>query len=331
MKAAQAMNIVQIENPGRDYQLVLGEASRPVPGPGQVLIAVAAAGLNNADLLQARGAYPPPPGASPILGMEVSGTVAQLGESVSGWTVGDRICALLPGGGYAEHALADAGSLLAVPDTIDLVEAAGLPEAAFTAWTNIVDTGRLRPGETLLIHGGTSGIGSLAIQIFAALGHKVFTTAGSDEKCQAARKFGAARAINYTNEDFVAVVKEETGGKGVDVILDMVGADYIQRNIEAAALWGRIVNIAYQKSSKAEVNFAPVLTKRLTLAATTLRGRTPEQKRVIRDALEEKVWPLVGTDIRPVIDRVFPVAQAQKAHEFMSKTGHIGKILLRMG
>jgi NADPH2:quinone reductase len=324
------MNVVRVENPGRDYRLVIGQAPRPAPGSGQVLIAVAAAGLNNADLLQARGHYPPPPGASPILGMEVSGTIAELGSNVSGWTVGASVCALLPGGGYAQFAVADAGSLLPVPATIDRIEAAGLPEAAFTAWTNIVDTGRLAPGESLLIHGGTSGIGSLGIQIFAALGHTVFTTAGSDEKCAAARGFGAARAINYQKEDFVAVVKEETGGKGVDVILDMVGGDYVQRNIEAAAVWGRIVNIAYQKASKAEVNFAPVLTKRLTLAATTLRGRTPEQKRAIRDVLLARVWPLLGSRVRPVIAQVFPLAQAQKAHEFMAKTGHIGKILLQM-
>ena len=325
------MKIIHVENPGPAYRLVLASEPPPAPRPGQVLIAVAAAGLNNADLLQARGHYPPPPGASPILGMEVSGTIAQLGAGVTGWKLGDAVCALLPGGGYGEFAVADAGSVLPVPDGVDLAEAAGLPEAAFTAWTNVIDTGRLAPGETLLIHGGTSGIGSLGIQIFAARGHKIFTTVGSDAKCDAARGFGAARAINYACEDFVAVVKDETDGKGVDVILDMVGADYIQRNIEAAAIWGRIVNIAYQKGSKTEVNFAPVLTKRLTLAATTLRWRTPEQKRAIRDVLLRELWPLVGNRIKPVIARIFPLAEAQQAHEFMAKTGHIGKILLRMG
>jgi NADPH2:quinone reductase len=324
------MKAIQIQNPGKDYRLVVGEEPRPSPGPGAVLIRVAAAGLNNADLLQARGLYPPPPGASPILGMEVSGTIAELGEGATGWKIGDRVCALLPGGGYGDYAAADAGSVLPVPETIDLVAAAGLPEAAFTAWTNITDTGRLAPGESLLIHGGTSGIGSLAIQIFAARGHRVFTTAGSDEKCEAARTFGAAHAVNYRSEDFVPAVKGETGGKGVDVILDMVGGDYIQRNIEAAATWGRIVNIAYQSGFKAEVNFGPVLTKRLTLGATTLRGRDPVQKRAIRDALRREVWPLLGTGIRPVIDRLFPLEQAQAAHQFMAKTGHIGKILLKM-
>jgi NADPH:quinone reductase len=324
------MKAIQIQGAGKDYRLVVGEEPRPRPGPGEVLIRNAAAGLNNADLLQARGAYPPPPGASPILGMEVSGTIAEVGDRVTSWKAGDRVCALMPGGGYAEYALADAGSILPVPDAVDLVEAAGLPEAAFTAWTNIIDTARLQSGETLLIHGATSGIGSLGVQIFAARGNRVFATAGSDTKCDAARGFGAARATNYTKEDFVKTVKAETGGKGVDVILDMVGGDYIQRNIEAAALWGRIVNIAYQKSARAEVNFAPVLSKRLTLAATTLRGRSFEQKRAIRDALLAEVWPLLGSRIKPVVDRVFPLEQVQEAHQFMAKTGHIGKILLRM-
>jgi NADPH:quinone reductase len=325
------MKAVHIEKPGQDYRLVVDTLPPPKPGPGQVLIAVTAAGLNNADLLQARGKYPPPPGASSILGMEISGVIAELGENTGSWKTGDRVCALLPGGGYGEFAVADAGSVLPVPDTIGLVEAAGLPEAAFTAWTNIVDAGRIAPGETLLVHGATSGIGSLAIQIFADRGHRVFTTAGSAEKCAAARGFGAMRAINYRQEDFGTVVKAETGGKGVDVILDMVGGDYVQRNINAAAPWGRIVNIAYQNGFRTEVDFTPVLTKRLTLAATTLRGRTTDQKRAIRDTLLAEVWPRLGSCLKPVIDRVFPLEQAQEAHEFMAKTGHIGKILLRIG
>lgn len=325
------MKAIEITNPGRDYRLVLGERPRPHPGPGEVLIAVEGAGLNNADLLQARGLYPPPPGASDILGMEVSGTIVEMGEGVSGWSIGERVCALLPGGGYAEFALANAGCLLPVPENVDLVEAAGLPEAAFTAWTNIVDTGRLQPGETLLIHGGTSGIGSLGIQIFAARGHSVFTTAGSDEKCEACIRFGATRAINYAREDFVAMVRSATDAKGVNVILDMVGGAYIQRNIEVAATWGRIVNIAYQDGARTEVNFAPVLMKRLTLAATTLRGRDWDEKRAIRDALRHQVWPLLGTRVKPVVDQVFPLAEAQKAHDFMAQKGHIGKILLKRG
>lgn len=324
------MKAIATENPGADYRLVLHQTAEPQLTAGQVLIKVAAAGLNNADLLQARGLYPPPPGASPILGMEVSGTIAALGEGVRDWRTGDRVCALLPGGGYAEFAVADAGSILPAPPNVDLVEAASLPEAAFTAWTNIIDTGRLQPGESLLIHGGTSGIGCLTIQIFAARGHAVFTTAGSDGKCEAARRLGATRAINYRTEDFVAVVKAETDGRGVDVILDMVGGSYVQRNIEAAAAWGRIVNIAYQESFKAQVNFTPVLTKRLTLAATTLRGRTEGQKQAIRDALLREVWPQMGTRIRPVLERVFPLADAGQAHDFMAKTGHVGKILLKI-
>jgi NADPH2:quinone reductase len=325
----QVMKAIEIHQPGRDYRLVLGERPRPEPGPDEVLIAVEGAGLNNADLLQARGLYPPPAGTSDILGMEVSGTIVQMGTAVSGWRVGDKVCALLSGGGYAEFATADAGCLLPLPQGVELVEASGLPEAVFTAWTNIVDTARLQPGETLLIHGGTSGIGSIAIQIFAAREHRIFATAGSDQKCEACRAFGAARAINYKNEDFVAVVKEETRGNGVDAILDMVGGSYIQRNIEAASIWGRIVNIAYQDGARAEVNFAPLLIKRLTLAATTLRARSAEQKRAIRAALMREVWPLVGTRIKPVVERVFPLAEAQKAHEFMARKGHIGKILLR--
>ena len=324
------MKAIRSEAPGPAYRLVLANESPPKPGPSQVLIKVAAAGLNNADLLQARGKYPPPPGASTILGMEVSGTITQLGENVSGWKTGDKVCALLSGGGYAEQTVADAGCLLPVPDNVELVEAAGLPEAVFTAWTNIMDSGRLQPGESLLIHGGTSGIGALGVQMFAVRGHYIFTTVGSEAKCEAARKLGAARAINYREEDFARVVKEETGGKGVAVILDMIGGDYIQRNIEAAAPWGRIVNIAYQQNFKAEVNFAPVLTKRLSLAATTLRARTAEQKQAIRDTLLREVWPLVGPQIRPVTDRIFPLEQAGQAHEYMAKTGHIGKILLQM-
>jgi putative PIG3 family NAD(P)H quinone oxidoreductase len=323
------MRAIHVSDPGRDYSLTLVEEPRPAPLHGQVLIQVAAAGLNNADLLQARGLYPPPPGASKLLGLEVSGTVAALGEGVFGFAAGDGVCALLAGGGYADYALADAGSVLPVPAGVDLIEAAGLPEGLFTAWTNIVDTGRLQTGETLLVHGGTSGIGSLAIQMFAARGNRVFTTAGSDEKCDAARGLGAARAINYRTEDFVAAVKDETGGKGVDVILDMVGGDYIQRNIDAAAIGGRIVNIAYQDGFKAQVNFTPVLTKRLTLAATTLRARSQSEKQAIRDALAAQVWPLVGTRIKPVIAAGFPLEQAQKAHQFMAKGGHIGKILLK--
>jgi putative PIG3 family NAD(P)H quinone oxidoreductase len=326
------MKTIRIEAPGKDYRLVMGEADRPVPAPGEILIRVAAAGLNRADLLQARGLYPPPPGASEIAGMEVSGTVAALGEGVEAFAPGSHVCALIPGGGYAEYALANSAAVLAVPPNVDLVAAGGLPEAAFTAWTNIVDTGRLAAGETLLVHGGTSGVGSLAIQIFAQMGHRVFATAGTPEKCAACEKFGAVRGIDYRAGDFVQAALAATGGRGVDVILDMVGGDYIARNMAAAAPGGRIVNIAYQAGSRAEVDFAPMLKKHLTLAATTLRPRSPAEKGAIRDALAAAVWPLLAAGrIRPVIDRIFPFSEADAAHRLMARGGHIGKILLIPG
>jgi NADPH:quinone reductase len=326
------MRAIAIENPGPQYRLVLRETQEPRPGSGEVLIKVAAAGLNHADMLQAKGHYPPPSGASEILGMEISGTIAALGDGVGDWSVGDRICALIPGGGYAEYAVAAASCLLAVPASLPLEDAAAFPEALFTVWTNLFDTARLQPGEKVLVHGGSSGIGVNAIQLLAARGHDVFTTAGSDEKCAACESLGAKRAINYKTEDFVAVIQAETGGAGVDVILDMVGGDYIQRNMAAAAMGGRIVNIAYQKGAKAEVNFTPVMLKRLSLLGTTLRGRSVAQKGAIRDALAREVWPLVAAGrIRPVLDCKLPLPEAQKAHEIMEKSGHIGKILLTLG
>lgn len=327
---SKPMKTIVIDEPGPDYRLVLREVSRPEPGPGQVLIAVAAAGLNRADLLQARGLYPPPPGAPQTPGMEVSGTIAELGQTgVAGFSCGDEVCALVPGGGYAEFAVAAAGCVLPLPDAVGLMEAGGLPEALFTAWTNIVDSARLKPGETLLVHGGTSGIGSIAIQVFAARGHHVFATAGSAEKCAACIRFGASRAIDYKTEDFVEIVKAETGGRGVDVILDMIGGEYIQRNLKAAALWGRVVNIAYQDGAKAEVDFTPMLVKRLSLMASTLRPRTDAEKAAIRDSLAREVWPLVAAGkVKPVIDQVFPLSGAQDAHRRMVAGGHIGKILL---
>jgi NADPH2:quinone reductase len=323
------MQAIAVEDQGPGYRLVLKEEAKPEPGPGEVLIKVAAAGLNHADLLQGKGHYPPPPGASEILGMEVSGTVAALGQDVSGVAVGDKVCALMAGGGYAEYAVVAASSTLPVPDALPLVDAAAFPEALFTVWTNLFDSARLRPGERVLVHGGTSGIGVNAIQLLSARGHEVFTTAGSDEKCKACIALGARRAINYKNEDFVAVIEQETGGKGVDVILDMVGGDYVQRNMAAAGMWGRIVNIAYQKGPKAEVNFIPMLRKRLSLMATTLRNRTRDEKAAIRDALLKEVWPLVAAGrIKPVVEARLPLAEAQKAHALMASSGHIGKILL---
>ncbi len=323
------MQAIAVENQGKDYRLVLREIPKPRPGADEVLIKVAGAGLNHADLLQARGHYPPPPGASETLGMEVSGTVAALGKDVSGLKEGDKVCALIPGGGYAEYAVAAASSTLPVPDGVALVDAAAFPEAIFTVWTNLWGSARLAPGERVLVHGGSSGIGVNAIQLLAARGHTVFTTAGSDEKCRACVALGAKRAINYKTEDFVAVIANETGGKGVDVILDMVGGDYVQRNMEAAAMWGRIVNIAYQKGPKTEVNFMPMLRKRLSLMATTLRNRSTEEKGAIRDALLKEVWPLVGQGrIKPVVEARLPLGEAGKAHQLMASSGHIGKILL---
>lgn len=323
------MQAIAIEDQGPNYRLVLKEWPTPEPGPGEVLIKVAGAGLNHADLLQGKGHYPPPPGAPETLGMEISGTVAALGQGVSECKVGDRVCALVAGGGYAEYAVVAASSTLPVPDSLPLVDAAAFPEALFTVWTNLFDSARLKPGERVLVHGGSSGIGVNAIQLLAARGHEVFTTAGSADKCKACVALGAKRAINYKEEDFVAVIEQETGGKGVDVILDMVGGDYVQRNMTVAAMWGRIVNIAYQKGPKAELNFVPMLRKRLSLMATTLRNRSTKEKEAIRDALLKEVWPLVAAGkIKPVIEARLPLGEAQKAHALMAGSGHIGKIIL---
>jgi len=323
------MRAIQVVNPGQGYTLSVAEIAKPVPAAGEVLIKVAAAGLNRADLAQAMGFYPPPPGAPATLGLEVSGVVEALGEGVHSFEVGDEVCALLGGGGYAEYAAVSEKCVLPLPKGVRLVDAAALPEVHFTVWTNLIDTARLKHGESILIHGGSSGIGTAAIQLCAARGHKVYATAGSVEKCAAITKLGATRAINYREEDFVDVVKTETNGRGVDVILDMVGGEYIQRNMSAAALWGRIVNIAYQSGMQASVNFAPMLMKRLSLLATTLRARSNDEKGAIRDALLREVWPLIEAGrIKPVVDRTFPLAEAGAAHARMAKSDHIGKILL---
>jgi NADPH:quinone reductase len=324
------MHAIEVKNPGQGYTLAVVEIPTPEPGTGDVLIKVAAAGLNRADLSQAMGGYPPPPGAPTTLGMEVSGTVARVGSGVTAWKEGDAVCALIPGGGYAEYAISSEKTLLPIPKGVSVVDAAALPEVHFTVWTNIMDTARLKPGESVLVHGGSSGIGTAAIQMLHARGHKVFSTAASAAKCEAISKLGA-QAINYKEQDFVQVVKDATGGRGVDVILDMVGSDYIQRNMSAAALWGRIVNIAYQSGMQATVNFGPMLMKRLSLLATTLRGRSNDEKGAIRDALLREVWPLIDAGkVRPIIDHIYPLAEAADAHKRMASSGHIGKILLRM-
>ena len=326
---SETMTAIRADQSGPEYRLVEATIPRPAPGPGEVLIKVAAAGINRADLAQAMGAYPPPPGAPETLGLEVSGTIAARGAGVSGYVTGQEVCALLAGGGYAEYVVAPTECLLPIPKGVSLIEAAALPEVYFTVWTNLMDAARLKPGESVLIHGGSSGIGTAAIQLLHARWHTVFATAGSAEKCAACEKLGAARAINYREEDFVEAVKAETNGKGVDVILDMVGGDYIERNFRALAVWGRLVNIAFLGGMTATVNFGLMLMKRLTFLATTLRARPNAEKGAIRDALAREVWPLIEAGkIKPVVDHIYPLTEAHAAHERMKASSHIGKILL---
>lgn len=301
----------------------------PKPGPQEVLIKVAAAGVNRADLAQVMGMYPPPPGAPQTLGMEASGVVVATGTSTSPWNLGDEVCVLVAGGGYAEYCIAHEGSALPVPRGVSLINAAALPEAHFTVWTNIVDRARLAPGESLLVHGGSSGIGTAAIQVFAARGHRVYTTAGSADKCAACVKLGAARAVNYRDEDFVEVLGWETEGKGVDVILDMVGGSYIEKNIQLLKLEGRLVNIAFQQGSQANLNLLPLMLKRLTMTGSTLRARRPEEKARIAQSVLREVWPLIEQGrVKPIVDSVFPLAKAAEAHARIAGSSHIGKILL---
>jgi putative PIG3 family NAD(P)H quinone oxidoreductase len=301
----------------------------PAPGPGEVLIRVAAAGVNRPDVYQRRGAYAPPPGASPLPGLEVAGTIAALGAGVSGWSAGDRVCALLAGGGYAEWCVAPAPQCLPVPNGLTFTEAAALPETTFTVWTNVFERGRLKSGEALLVHGGSSGIGTTAIQLAVAFGATVFATAGDPEKCDACERLGAARAINYREEDFVAVVLAETAGRGVDLVLDMVGGDYVPRNLKAMAMEGRHVSIAVQTGATVSVDLAAVMQRRLTLTGSLLRPRTVAQKGAIAAALKAEVWPLVEAGAyRPVIHATFPLERAAEAHTLMESSGHIGKIVL---
>lgn len=325
------MQCIEISQPGGPEVLVLAEREAPRAEAGELLIEVVAAGVNRPDVMQRLGLYPAPPGASDLPGLEVAGTVAAVGAGVAGWQVGDRVCALTNGGGYAQYVTAPAGQCLPVPEGIDLVAAAGLPETCFTVWTNVFDRGRLQPGESLLVHGGSSGIGTTAIQIACALGATVYATAGSEEKCRACEALGASRAINYRDQDYREVLGALTGGAGVDVILDMVGGDYINRNIQLAAVDGRIVNIAYQAGFEATVNFVPVLLKRLTLTASTLRPQSAAAKAAIAASLRERVWPLLEQgEFKPVIAATFPLAEASAAHELMESSRHIGKIILRV-
>ena len=307
--------------------LTLGTVGDPNVGDTDVLIEVKAAGLNRADLMQRAGLYPPPPGASDILGLEVAGVVVEVGSAVDEWLVGDRVCALLTGGGYADLAVAEAGSVFPIPTDMGFAEAACLPEAMMTVWANVFMRGVLQSGESFLVHGGTSGIGVMALQMARSIdAGTIFATAGSDEKTAVCRDLGATHGINYRTNDFVAVVQ---ANGGADVILDMIGGDYIQRNIEAANLNGRICNIAFQDGFEANVNFGPVLVKRLILTATTLRARTSGEKRAIRDAVQSQLWDDVTSGaIRPVLDTAFPMEQAEQAHQRLETGGHIGKIVL---
>ncbi|HYE51907.1 MAG TPA: NAD(P)H-quinone oxidoreductase [Azospirillaceae bacterium] len=326
---ADTMRAVEITRPGGPE--VLAPCTRPVPapGPGELLVRVAAAGVNRPDCLQRAGKYPPPPGASDLPGLEVAGTVAALGQGVQGWSVGDPVCALVAGGGYAEYCAAPAPQCLPVPAGLSMEEAAGVPETFFTVWTNVFDRGRLSPGEVFLVHGGTSGIGTTAIQLAKAFGARVFATAGGPDKARACEELGADRGIDYRAEDFVAVVKEATGGRGADVVLDMVGGDYLPRNLDAMAPDGRHVSIAFLRGGTATLNMYPVMMKRLTLTGSTLRPRPVAEKGAIAAALKEKVWPLLEAGaVRPRLFATFPLDRAAEAHALMESSTHIGKIVL---
>ncbi|MDB5395778.1 MAG: NAD(P)H-quinone oxidoreductase [Rhodospirillales bacterium] len=323
------MTVIEISEPGAPEVLKPAERPTPRPAAGEILIRVEAAGINRPDLLQRQGNYPPPPGASDIPGLEVAGTVAALGAGVTGWTVGDAVCALLAGGGYAEYAAVPAVQCLPVPTGLSMVEAAALPETLFTCWTNLVDGGHLGAGQTVLIHGGSSGIGTTGIQLAKLLGARVFTTAGSPEKCAACRGLGADLAINYKVEDFVKAVKDASGGRGVDVVLDMVGGDYVRRNIETLAPGGRHVSIASLGGTEATFPIFRVMQKRLVLTGSTLRARSPAEKGAIADSLYRTVWPAIAAGrLRPLIHATFPFAQAAYAHRALEAGDHIGKIVL---
>ncbi|MGC8201607.1 NAD(P)H-quinone oxidoreductase [Aliiroseovarius sp. PTFE2010] len=322
------MRVVEISEPGGPEVLVPGERPVPTPGHGEILIKVAYAGVNRPDALQRAGQYAPPPDASDLPGLEASGVVAAVGPGVTGWSEGDEVCALLPGGGYAQYVVTPAVHALPVPQGMDLREAACLPETFFTVWSNVFMRGELVAGERFLVHGGSSGIGTTAIQLAKVLGARVFATAGSDEKCARCQDLGAERAINYKSEDFVTILREEGGA---DLILDMVGGDYIPRNIKALAEDGRLVQIAFLQSPRVEMNFAPVMMRRLTITGSTLRPQSVQAKAAIADELRANVWPLLDAGrIGPVMDSEFALADAAKAHARMESSQHIGKIVLKV-
>jgi putative PIG3 family NAD(P)H quinone oxidoreductase len=323
------MIVIEIERPGGPDVLVPAERPRPEPHAGEVLIKVRAAGVNRPDLMQREGKYPPPPGASDVPGLEIAGTVEKCGDRVHEWAVGDRVCALVAGGGYAEYAVAPVPQCLPVPKPLDFTAAAALPETFFTVWTNLFERGRLKAGESVLIHGGASGIGTTAIQLARAFGVRVFATAGTPQKCAACERLGAERAINYREADFVRAVHDATGGRGVDVVLDIVGGDYVPRNIDVLALEGRLVQIAMIAGAKAQINLVPLLQRRLTITGSTLRSRSIAEKGAIARGLREHVWPLLdaGT-VAPVVDASFPLTAAADAHRVMEADTHIGKLVL---
>ena len=325
------MTAIGIREPGGPEVLVPTSRPVPEPGAGEVLVKLAAAGVNRPDVLQRQGGYPPPPGASDIPGLEIAGSVVALGAGVGDLAIGDQVTALVTGGGYAEYCTAPAPQCLPIPDGLSPIEAACLPETFFTVWTNVFDRGGLRAGEAFLVHGGSSGIGTTAIQMAKAFGARVFATAGSAEKCRACEKLGAERAIDYREEDFVQVVKEATGKKGVDVILDMVGGDYVQRNISALAPDGRLCYIAFLGGSKAEVDFLPMMLKRITISGSTLRARSVDFKAAIAHSLRDQVWPRIAAgEIEPVVHATFPLNEAAEAHRLMESSAHIGKIALTL-
>ena len=331
MAYAGGMRAIQIVQPGGPEVLTIAEMSTPKPGAGEVLIKVAAAGINHADLLQREGHYPPPPGASPLLGMEVSGHIAELGTRVDArWKIGDAVCALIPGGGYAEYCVASAGCCLPVPTTISVINAAALPEAVFTVWANLFARPWLIAGERFLVHGGTSGIGTMAIQMAKNFGARVITTAGSAEKCKFCLSLGAERAFNYREEDWLAAA-QQWSDEGVDVILDMIGGDYFPKHLKLLAMDGRLIHISTSHGNEVAADLRNIMIKRLVITGSTLRWRSVAEKTALRDQVEEQVWPLIEIGrIRPVVDRVFPLDQASEAHKRMHSSEHIGKLLLQI-
>ncbi len=331
-KIPEKMTAVAISEPGGPLVLKAEKRDVPQPGPGEILIRVHAAGVNRPDILQRKGAYPAPPGASDLPGLEVAGDVAALGEGAQRWRIGDQVCALTPGGGYAEYVVVHASHALPLPAGFTYTEAAAIPETYFTVWHNVFERGALKAGETLLVHGGSSGIGTTVIQLASAFGARVIATAGSKEKCETCLKLGADRAVNYREEDFVQAVKEATDGKGANVVLDMVGGDYVGRNYSAAAVEGRIVQIATQAGAVASADFSKLMVKRLVHTGSTLRPRSVEFKGAVASALEVQVWPLLAArKIAPVMDMIFPLKEAWRAHERMEEGDLIGKIVLDVG